>query len=180
MALDNEENRKSTCSKLLFNASNSVIASVEILRKGFILQPGMIIRNIVETVSTVCYIMLEEDGHEKFITGNLDSTDTIKYGKKVIEPIGRINGLLSKQFVHISSLYHDINPLIEYTEKNEPLDLNIEFIKSATWLIYVVSELVFYDILDEHYYWNKISEYAYAYNPSLETRQWAENFFKRY
>ncbi|UWG96232.1 hypothetical protein LPY66_15180 [Dehalobacter sp. DCM] len=177
VSVDKEDDRRLTCSKLLLNASNSLVASIELLRKGFVLQPGMIIRNILETICTVCYIILEDDGHEKFISGKLDSTYTVKYGKKVIEPIGRMNGLLSNQFVHMSDLRNDINPLVEYKEKTEQLTINIGFIKSATWLIYVASELVFYNVLDDHLYWNKISEYGYEYNPSEETKKWMEEFF---
>lgn len=178
VSVDEKDDKKFTCSKLLLNASNSLVASVELLRKGFVLQPGMIIRNVIETICTVCYIILEDDGHEKFNSGKLDSTITVRYGKKVIEPIGRMNGLLSNQFVHIGHLHNDMNPLIEYKERTEQLIINIGFIKSATWLIYVASELVFYDVLDEHIYWNKISKYGYEYNPSHDAKKLMEDFFE--
>lgn len=89
-----------------------------------------------------------------------------------------MNGLLSNEFVHMSSLYNNINPLVKYETKTEPLTTNIGFIKSATWLIYVASELVFYNFLDNHYYWKKISDYAYEYNPTEDTRKLMEDFFK--
>lgn len=47
-SVDEKDDKRLTCSKLLLNASNSLVASVELLRKGFVLQPGMIIRNIIE------------------------------------------------------------------------------------------------------------------------------------
>lgn len=47
------------CGKLLMNGMQTITGSVELLRNGYILQPGMLLRSVVETFSLISYILLE-------------------------------------------------------------------------------------------------------------------------
>ena len=173
-----ESEIKITSSKLLMNALITIQASVELLRKGYILQPGMLLRSTIETVSTVAYFLLDDDGYGKYISGKLDVNKTIKYGKQVIPPIGRIQGFLSNNFVHIGNLHSENNTVTEYDEMIEPLRINLGLIKAATWLVYVVIELAFYDYFDEHKFWSKIAENGYKFEITTEKKIWMNDFFK--
>lgn len=176
---DQDNEVKITSGKLLFNACNTIQASVELLRLGYILQPGMLLRSVIETVSTISYFMIESEGHRKYLEGKLDVNSTIKYGKQVIPPLGHIQGFLSKNFVHIGELHGDFNIASEYKEMTYPLSMNLSIIKAATWLTYVISELVFYDSVDEHKYWQSLEGNGYKFELTDEIKEWMKTFFER-
>lgn len=115
-SVERNNEAKITCGKLLMNATNTIQASVELLRLGYTLQPGMLLRSVIETVSTISYFMIEPEGHKKYLEGKLDANKTIKYGKQVIPPLGNIQGFLSNNFVHISSLHGDFNIAKEFKD----------------------------------------------------------------
>ncbi len=177
-AVHDDNEIKITSSKLLMNALITIQASVELLRKGYILQPGMLLRSTVEAVSTVAYFLIEEDGYIKYKDGKLNVNKTIKYGKQVIPPLGYIQGFLSNKFVHIDNLHSENNTVTEYNEMIEPLRINLGLIKASTWLVYVVSELTFYDYFNEHIFWSKIAENGYKFEITPKEKIWMNNFFK--
>lgn len=162
--------------KLLMNASHTIQASVELLRLGYILQPGMLLRSVVETFCTVSYFILEAEGLQKYIDGKLDVNKTIIYGKKVVPPIGRFQGMLSNKFVHIGQLHGDFNFIIDYKEMSNPLRINLNLIKVAIWLVYVIGELVYYDYFSQHKYWVKIDVNKYEFEQNDETKEWMDIF----
>jgi len=149
------------CGKLLMNASKTIQASVELIRVGYILQPGMLLRSVVEVFSLISYMHIEQDGFEKFKDGKVDVNKTIKYGKQILPPIGQFQGLLSNQFVHISELHSEFNNITEYKEMIEPLKINLNLIRVSIWLSAIISELVFYEYFEEHDFWNRKSKYEY-------------------
>lgn len=170
---------KISCGKLLINAMNTIQASVELLRSGYILQPGMLLRSVIETVSTISYFMIEPEGYKKYVEGKLDVNKTIKYGKQVIPPLGNIHSFLSNNFVHISSLHGDFNIVTEYKEMTEPLSINLSMIKTAIWLIFIISELVYYDYVDKHLYWERLEGNGYKFELTGEIKEWMKDFFER-
>lgn len=176
-SVDQSDELRITSGKLLMNATRTIQASVELLRLGYILQPGMLLRSIIETVSTISYFLMESEGHQKYLDGNFDVNKTIKYGKQVIPRLGCIQGFLSNNFVHISELHGDFNLVTEYKEITEPLSLNLSLIRSATWLTYVISELVFYDSIDEHKYWQRVEGNGYKFEQTDEVKEWMKHYF---
>ena len=165
------------CGKLLMNAMQTITGSVELLRNGYILQPGMLLRSVVETFSLISYILLEPNAFNEFKCEKIDINSTIKYGKKVLPPLGEFQGLLSNNFVHISKLHSDFNIIKVYDEMIEPLNLNLGMIKSAVWMLYIITELVYYNYFDEHLFWNKKSKYEYVFKGKEGANSWMEDFF---
>ncbi len=86
-SVENSDEIGVECGKLLMNAMQTITASVELLRNGYILQPGMLLRSIVETFSLISYILLESTAFNEFKGGKIDINSTIKYGKKVFPPL---------------------------------------------------------------------------------------------
>jgi len=177
-AAHEENEMKVTCCKLLMNAISTVQAAIELLRIGYILQPGMMLRSVIETIGLVAYFLIEEEGYKKYQEGNFDSNKTIKYGKEVIPPLGHIHGFLSNHFVHISDLHSEINVVTLYKEMIDPLRINLDTIKATIWSVYVASELVLYDYYDTHQYWTKIGENKYQFEQNEETKKWIDKYFK--
>ncbi|WP_024834014.1 hypothetical protein [Ruminiclostridium josui] len=165
------------CGKLLMNAMQTITASVELLRNGYILQPGMLLRSIIETFSLISYILLEPNAFNEFKGGRIDINSTIKYGKKVLPPLGEFQGLLSNNFVHISHLHSEYNIITVYDEMTEPLDLNLGIIKNAVWMLYVITELVYYNYFDKHLFWDKKNKYEYIFKGREGADAWMKDFF---
>ena len=168
-----------TCLALLTNATQTFVAATELTRRGFRLQPGILLRNVLESVSTVCHIVMNERDLKKLKTGKLSSTRTIASAKKVFPPFGHFYGLLSDSFTHIGHLHFSVdsgNSIKEYEVGEEALEFNLNALRFAIWSINVAAELAFFDSLSSHRYFRRISESAFAYDPSPEERDRMEQF----
>ena len=176
-AVDAEDDICVECGKLLMNACNTIQASFEILRAGYILQPGMLLRSVIETFSVISYVITVSTGYQQLIDGEIDGNKTIKYGKKVIPTLGKLHGLLSNNFVHTSKLHSDFNIILEYKEMTEPLRINLDMIKAAIWHIEVISELVYFHYFEGHEYWKRLGENQYAFDLTPRTRKKINEFF---
>ena len=67
---------------------------------------------------------------------------------------------------------------MNYTEINEPLEINLSFLRISLWILYVTTELTFYDEIEDHRYWKYKGEGCFAYNPSEEGKAWQKKFLK--
>lgn len=176
-SVDNSDEIGIECGKLLTNAMQTITASVELLRNGYILQPGMLLRSVVETFSLISYILLEPNAFNEFMGGKIDINRTIKYGKKVLPILGEFQGLLSNNFVHISRFHSDYNIITVYDKMIEPLEINLGMIKNAVWILYIITELVYYNYFNEHLFWDKKSKYEYVFKGKEGADSWMKNFF---
>ncbi len=167
--------RMLACTELLINALNSLGASTQLLRSGYTLQPGIVIRSILESVSTVFHLLDRPNDFEKYQNGLLESPKTIAAAKKAIPTFGSLYRAFSENFTHIGHLHRTIQRVEEYRELNDPLKMNIGFLKMTSWLIYVCSELLFHNLIQEPRYWQKV-EGGFMYNPSEEERGWMEKY----
>lgn len=168
-----------TCSVLLQNASTTFVAALTLLRFGYRLQPGILVRNILENVSMVGHLFVKRRDLRKYEAGRLKSTETISTMKQIIPPFGRLYGFYSDHFAHISTMYSNVHPLKKFGDKNdESLVANILFLKLSLWLIYVTTELVYLDFLRNRspYFWKKLGDGKYRYQPTEEARKWQEEF----
>jgi len=162
--------------QLMLNTLNSFCAAVQILRSGYRLQPGVIVRNILESVSVVLHLMQHPSDLEPFRAGKLNVPKTVNTAKKALPPFGQLYGFFTKQFSHISGFHQSLQPLVEYSNRDEALISNLRFLRIAVWHIYVTSELLYHDMVTEPRYWTHISSGIYAYDPSADERQWLDRF----
>lgn len=142
------------CACLLFNATHTIMAALEILRRGYTMQPGVLLRNAIETLSTAHYLVKMEDGLTQYRNGTLESPSTIAVAKELFPAYGRWYGAFSEHFAHIGPTWLQVRLPLPYTERSEELDANIMYIKAFLWLTYFFSELPFCDLLPKPLYWN--------------------------
>jgi len=162
---------------LMMNATTSFLAAMDLTRRGFRLQPGIIIRNIIETLTTVCHLGQHYEDLEKIQKGEFNPTKTLASAKNVIPWFGYMYGLFSVKFAHISNLHQIFNPLVPYKERGEDaLDTNVFFLRLALWMIYVVAEVSFYPSIPQHRYWENPEGVRYKYAPSDKELDWARTF----
>jgi hypothetical protein len=161
----------------LLNIANSLSAAAHVLRAGYLLVPGVILRNAVEAMAVCLHGLLHPAALKKIQTGEFDSPVAIPTAKKVIPPFGLLYGLLSKSFTHIGPLHHQLQPLVPYTERSEALELNLRLLRAAAWLFYVVVEFAFIDLLGESgRYWKLERPNKAIYSPSEAEREWQAQF----
>jgi hypothetical protein len=164
------------CGELLINASNSFASATALLRMGYVLQPGILIRSVLEAIATVYHLLQYPDDFKLFEKDELRSTKTIAAAKKVLPPFGQIYGYFSNNFVHISHLHQFINTVSVYTERNEAVNANISHLRMAAWLLYVTAEILFNEIVERPRYWKPVPP-GYSYDPSDEEKAWMDRFF---
>jgi hypothetical protein len=70
-AVANDDELRMASGELLLNALNTFVAAVELLRSGYWLQAGILIRNVVETISTVLCLFSNPDDLDAFRSGVL-------------------------------------------------------------------------------------------------------------
>lgn len=141
---------------ILMNLTHSIASSLELMRRGYQLEPGLIFRNIIERVSVIIYSVFNPSEFEKISNDKFNSNKTISYSKKIIEVIGVSWGTLSKHIVHVGKLHKLPVKLQPFRKKNDAyLNVNLYCLKLSTWLFYVVSELVCFDYIKIKKYWIK-------------------------
>jgi len=164
------------CAQLLMNASNSFCAAVAILRMGYVLQPGIIVRSLLEAISTSLHLIQKPLDLTAYQNHKLKSPDTIAAAKKVLPPFGKMYGHFSDNFAHIGELHKSITPIREYNEFHEALNVNLLNLRLSAWLLYVTVELIFNELISAPRYWHSIDE-GYMYNPSETEKKMDEDLF---
>ncbi len=151
----NNDELKVVCGYLLRNATNTVTSSVQILRCGFKLQGGILLRSVVEICATVIHLMLEPKLLNDFKKGKMKSARSISVASKKVPLFGQYWGLMSNSFVHINSIHAGWYPLGEYNEREDPVKSTLGIIGIVTMMIRIAVELTFYDYVNHHRYWKK-------------------------
>lgn len=164
------------CGELLTNASSSFGSAVAVLRMGYVLQPGIIIRSLLEAASTVLHLLQRPEDLAAYQTHTLASSKTIGTAKKALPPFGHLYGFFSDNFVHIGHLHKAVTPIRPFTERHEALELNLRFLRMAAWLLYVTTEMLFNHLVPEPRYWKSV-EGGMAWDPSPEEKAWMAMFF---
>ena len=160
------------CGQLIGNALESIVAALELVRLGHRLQPGVILRTAIEAVCTAAHLFNKPTDLARFLVGKLRSHDTVAEAKKIIPFIGRLYGFLSGEFTHIGGLHHRLQPSSEYeSADDEAAKTNIMGIHLALFHVWVMAELVFYDIMREHRYWRRVEPGKYEFDIQPEMRK---------
>jgi hypothetical protein len=168
---------------LLWNATQSLVAAIELLRRGFTLQPGILIRALIEQLTTVCHLGLHRDALKALQSGKLSSTDTLGAAKKIIPMFGHLYGLFSNTFAHVSHLHLSLNLVAPYKRDDRALLANLTFIRFALWTTYVVTELACFPHVAQPRYWKRGAQTPegtqYPFEPSEAEQRWMRTFLSQ-
>lgn len=175
VAIRHDQKLKAACAQLLMNAANSFAAAVALLRMGYVLQPGIVIRSMLEAISTVLHLLQRPGDLTAYQNHTLQSPKTIAAAKKALPPFGQLYGYFSDNFSHIGHLHKSLTPISEFNEKHAALEVNLTFFRLALWLLYVTTELLFNELIENPRYWQQVQN-GYAYDPSAEERDWMSSF----
>jgi len=171
-----DQGSSATCARLISQASNSFIASVELARHGFLIQHGAMSRSIVETLATALVLVLDPSNLQKFHDGKLKSSKCIGPASKALPIIGQNWGMLSKQFVHIGPFHARLEMPQAFTPGSQELSFVNNSILLNAWLLYVITELVFHQEI-HCLYWRAEGS-GVVFDPTKEGKEWLEWFDK--
>lgn len=172
--LDNDGYRP-TASRLLASAANSFIASIEVARHGYRRQFGMIGRSLIETLATTVVLKIRPNAVEDFHSGKLPSTNCVGWAKPVFPPIGQYYGMLN-EFVHIGREHSLLEPPLLYKEYDAALSFILGVIRSNVWTMFVLTEFIFHDEIEDLKFWRVVDESQLTYDPSEEVQAWSNSF----
>ena len=177
LAVAQDDDLRSACAQLLSNALNSFASALALLRMGYVLQPGIIIRSILEAISTCLHLLQRPEDLPAYEAHTLQSPKTIATAKNVLPHFGSMYGHFSDSFAHIGKLHKAITPITEYVERDEALVANLSALRMTNWLLYVTAELAFNELVDSPRYWYPVDN-GYRYDPSDDEKAWMSNFFQ--
>lgn len=80
---------------LIWQAGNSMLAALQLIRQGYPLEPQFLMRVAIESFSLAISISREENAYLEYKEGKLYSNKSIAIAKKTIGEVGKIYGLLS-------------------------------------------------------------------------------------
>ena len=162
-AEQNSHDVRATCGQLLLNALASWLAALDLLRDGFILQPGVLLRNMIETLIAVLCIFGDAKHWAAFQADKLKPEGEVGTASKVFPAFGQLYGFLSGTFTHVRKTYANLHPIMVYESRDyPPLDANINTLRITLWLCYVVAELVYHGV-SKGFYWKALGGNAFEY-----------------
>lgn len=164
---------RKTCGELVGNANQTIMAALELTRLGYRLQPCILLRNAVETISVALYLFQNPGERGRYLAGKVKSQSTIGEASKVVPNLGQLWGMLSEQFAHVGPLYRNIHLPVRYeSSDDDAAKSNLMSIYTAFSVLEMAAELIFYDNFREHHYWKRIAPQQYELDipPEMEDR----------
>lgn len=152
------------------NILKSFTAAFSLLRAGWRLQPFMCLRNAYEGLGVAIHLAQRPEDFAAYKNGKLDSTRTISSAKNLLPFFGRVWGDFSQQFTHIGEPFRHIQLGNIYTKEEKDLWHALFHLAFFIWFAFEVVELVFYDSVPTHHFWERAADGKYTLKPS-ETMQ---------
>lgn len=167
--------------QVLMNVGGSISAAALILRSGYTLVPGVVLRNSVEAMAVCLHGLQRPSDLENIKAGSFNTPKAINMAKQVLPPFGHLNGLLSNGFTHISPLHQEVKPLVPFKNRKEPgLQLNLAMLRSVVWVFYAVCEFAFINFVHgSTRYWKVKSKNEAQYCPSEQELEWMKDFLEK-
>lgn len=173
-AIADKDDLRVMCGVVLLNALNTYSAAADILRRGYRLQPGILLRTVVESACTVLHLCQVPGDLQGFRDGRLSSSSTVTSAKKLLPPLGHVYGMFSGEFAHLGVLHREIQPTGPYKQRDLALNLNIHLLSLGAWLLHVTAELLYLDSVQQPTYWECRDGKECRYNPGETVREWLE------
>jgi len=168
-----DEGFKATSARLLSSAANSYVASIEVARHGFPRQHGALVRMVIETLATVVVLATKPEALAQFHSGKLSSSKCVSWANKSLPLLGPLWGMLSNEFVHIGLGHSTLEMPSKYSADDEALSFLRTSLVSSSWLLHMVTELVFSDETPELLYWTRSGDKV-VFDPSTEGARWMD------
>jgi hypothetical protein len=165
---------------LLWSCLNSAICAIEAFRRGYFIEPSAICRNTLEYACAAYEICKDVSAHTKYMSGKYHSNEAPTFAKKQLAMIGKVYGILSNLYTHLSPL-HSV-PQGATNDKGSTSNLWIGggfseqdkrkhhmvrmSISLLVDIIGAITELCFYELVVEKRYISKNSDSILEWSPN--------------
>lgn len=193
--VENQVKENDWQSALLFwTALNTYVATIELFRRGYFLEPSMLLRNILEILGVAYDIHLHPEKLSllRELEDRYDSPKSISILKSIHPVVGAMYGQLSDMFTHVNVL-HTL-PQGTYTgsrptlwigggfneEEKEKHLYGLSALSMTLDLLSITMELTFYEELERHKYWIKEPDGSYKYQPNERVNARTDDIMERF
>ena len=173
-----------TNATMLWRGTNTIVASFELTRSGYGIEPPVVLRNALETCSTAIDLFRNPKKYRDFKERKYKSSGSISEAKKILPIIGMFYGMFSEFYSHvnvISSLpqyYKDETGTTVFTtggayvKENEPhLNINLSLISLLLSIYLASAEYIFFKFCEKSEFWQKVNINLLEFNPIKEERE---------
>lgn len=161
---------EATCGELIGNSLITSVAALELVRLGYRLQPGALLRNALEAIAMASHLRQTPGDLGRALAGQLSSSD-IDAAKRILPAFGHIYGYITKQFSHISPAHFRTEPPSSYSSEDDPaVQTNLMGVQLLFFLNGVYAEAIFFESVAQPRYWKRIApdQIQYAFSPEAE------------
>jgi len=153
---------------LLYNANNTIASAMTLFCNGYKIQPMILMRNILENIAVASHLLINPNHLEKYNSGHLNSAKTIASLKKIVPPIGALYGMYSDYFVHISTMYRNMEQIKVHEKNDDGIEFILNALEICVWCCYVISELISleYIAFEKCIYWKANGKGKYIFQPT--------------
>lgn len=165
---------------LIWQACNSMIAAIQLIRQGYSLEPQFLMRTSIESFSLALSFYSKPDAFIKYLNEELTGNNSFTIAKKVLPELGQIYGQLS-DVAHPSkrttgnNYNEESHSLIiggGYTDSRSHITLlNYSLLNYLLLTIWKGTELIFYRFEDDHNFWNENSDGTYEFKIDESIKQ---------
>jgi len=154
---------------LLWRGMNTLIASFDLIRGGYGIEPLIVSRNALETSATALDLALNPQKYKDFVLKKYKSSNSISVATKVIPIFSQFYGMLSNYSSHITysssypQYYKDEQGVMNlvfggmYGEENKYyLNLNLGVVGTLQSVFLAITEFIFFKYCESPQLWEKI------------------------
>ncbi|MBA7688255.1 hypothetical protein ES703_96734 [subsurface metagenome] len=87
---------------MFWRGTNTIIASFELTRSGYGVEPPVVLRNALETCTTAIDLIKNTEKYKAFKERKYKSSESISEAKNILPVIGKFYGLLSEFYTHVN------------------------------------------------------------------------------
>lgn len=158
---------------ILSNALQTLAAALELLRYGYALQPGILLRSCVEAVAMAFDLQANSKSMDRFKRGTYRSSGAIGRAKRLFRVLEPVYGILSEQHTHIGGAHERA---YSFEEHGQDAANQLVLIKAAMALLAVGVELIFYEVVSEPRFWKVHPSGGLTFKPEADVLDYLSRF----
>jgi len=163
------------CYSILKTSLKSIYASLELLRNGYKLQPGIIIRQAIESQCVSLFLKKYPKKLSLYRTDELLKDEVIVAAFGIVPCFGRHYNFFLQLYRGLIELHQNDNEHLSNLKNDNTVLLNLHFIRLSVWMLIIAIENVFFEYLPKKRYWVKCKK-GYVYRPNKDEQIWMEKF----
>ena len=165
---------------ILWKGLNTLMAAVEILRKGYLVEPLMLARHALECCCTAFDVYRNPGQLKKIYDERYNSARAVQTARSVLPKIRKLYDHLSESMVHVGIMSTFPQWVYEggivkavlvgggFDETNPGMfEIPLSGLQLVIDAFAAIEENIFYDYATEHHYWEKVGT-SLRYRPSKQ------------